>query len=122
MVFAGGANPQAQRTCRRSRSSQSVRSDPGRCQTLSVQGHRRIGQCHAASDECGQEPVISGCGGSVEGRSRHSQPGRTTSVQVSQQCNRTGPPHSEETRVAGEGVWFLFRPPGGHYREPKQYT
>ena len=28
-------------------------------------------------------------------------------TQVSQQCNRTGPPHSEETRVAGEGVWFL---------------
>ena len=28
-------------------------------------------------------------------------------TQVSQQCNRTGPPHSEETRVAGEGVWLL---------------
>src|SRR4030095_12154143 len=60
----------------------------GRCQPLSVRGHRRIGQCHAASDECGQEPVVCGCGGSVESRRRHSQPGRrTTSVQVSQQCN-----------------------------------
>jgi hypothetical protein len=31
----------------------------GRCQALSVQGHRRIGQCHVASDERGQEPVVS---------------------------------------------------------------
>jgi hypothetical protein len=48
------------------------------------------------SDERGQKPVVPGCGGSVESRRCHSRPGRITSVQISQQCNRTGPPHSEE--------------------------
>ena len=35
------------------------------------------------------------------------RPSRFTSVQVSQQRNRTGPPDREETSVAGQGLWLL---------------
>ena len=65
----------------------------------------RIGQCHAAGDERGQEPGISGCGGSAESRWRRPPAGRFTSVQVSQQRDRTGPPDSEKTSLAGQGLW-----------------
>ena len=45
-----------------------------RSQTFSPQGYRRIGQCHAAGDERGQESGISGCRGIAENRSCHFPP------------------------------------------------
>src|SRR4030081_3203606 len=56
-----------------------------RSQTLPPQGYRRIGQSDATGHERGQEPGISGCGGSAESRRRHPPPRRFTPVQVSQQ-------------------------------------
>jgi DDE domain len=73
----------------------------------SAQGYRRVGQSDAAGDERGQEPGISGCGGSAESRWQHSPPGRFTPVQVSQQLDRTGPPDSKETSLAGQRLWFV---------------
>ena len=67
---------------------------------VSPQSYRRIGQCHAAGDERGQESGISSCYGSAESRRRRSPASCFTSVQVSEQCNRTEPPDREEKSVA----------------------
>jgi hypothetical protein len=79
----------------------------GRRQALSSPDYRGIGQCHAAGDERGQESGISSRHGSVKSRRCRSPASGFTSVQVFEQCNRTGPSDREETSVAGQGLWQL---------------
>ena len=43
-----------------------AKRDTAAAKTLSPQGYRRIGQCHAAGDERGQESGISSCCGSIQ--------------------------------------------------------
>jgi hypothetical protein len=54
-----------------------------------------------------KKPSRSGYGGGTESRRRASSPGRFTSVQISQQRDRTGSPNNKETSVAGQGLRLL---------------
>jgi hypothetical protein len=49
-----------------------------------------------------KNPGVSGCGGSAESRRHPSWPGCITPVRVSQLRNRTVPPDSKETSLAGQ--------------------